>query len=34
VCVCENDGWIIALHHIENESYLVEGKKTEGSAET
>ena len=36
VCVCarKNGGWIIAVHRIENKSYLVERKKIEGSAET
>jgi hypothetical protein len=32
--VCGNDGLIIAVHHMENKSYLVERKILEGSAET
>jgi hypothetical protein len=32
--VCENDGGIVAVHHIENKSYLFERKIIEGSAET
>jgi hypothetical protein len=32
--VCGNDGWIIAVHPIENKCYLFERKKIERSAET